>query len=278
MTGISRGLLISLGTTVLCSALIFYYFKQTNNLTNHKTDTIFKLLHTITEELSILKQQNQITQQNQLTQQNTNPINFSQDIPENIIQLNTTLEHDLIDVSDDDSDSDSDSDSENNNGINLDNSVSEKGNIDIKSINLGSEISTNDIDNFMELNKLHLVSIGKIIDVEDLIQSANTTDIEYDNDSENNTEYDDDSVIEVEGIQVEGIQVEGIQVECDNTLQIDTDVIVLEKNKLLNDLGKSVNYNKMSLIALKEIATTMGLINKTNKLRKKEIIKLLEEN
>jgi len=85
---LSRGLILSLGTSSLLSVLIFLYFRNRVSTVEHKVSMLFKLI-----EDHHAQQQVQVTQMPQRSGRRPPPINFNK-----------------IDVSDDESDTDSDSD------------------------------------------------------------------------------------------------------------------------------------------------------------------------
>ena len=116
----------------------------------------------------------------------------------------------------------------------------------------------------------------KVEDVSDNLHSLDIHDIdeiEYVSPIEVNSKYEDNNEIEVKKEplieNVELLNVETEQLSQNNTIDLEKDNVDI----LLKSV--EVDYKKMTLNKLKEIALEKGLIDETTKLKKQDLLKLL---
>jgi hypothetical protein len=158
--------------------------------------------------------------------------------------------------------------SQNNNNNNNNNNKILKHDYESLNLNLDENIIVFKIDNpFCNLedvsNNLHSLDIHEIEEIEHA--SQNEVNSKYENNHKIEVEVKEDPVIE----NVELLNVETEQLSQNNTIDLEKD----NADILLKSV--EVDYKKMSLNKLKEIALEKGLIDETTKLKKQDLLKLL---
>ena len=276
---------VILGVVLLLVTCLVLYVEQKFKAYDHKMSSMLSLVSSLAEEMDILKN-------------NRNHSGGQSEIQTEINNLNENLEESkLIDVSDDDDDDDDEtnngSDSESDDANNLDSDSDDDSDDEpetdsesvddlnvpkiVNTIDLGSneneiititkleDLQSNNIVELNESNIEELDDIEKKYDLEDLDDSNDLDDLDdlddlYDLDETNVVEELDDDIEETNVVE-----------ELDDDMD-ETNVV-----EELND--DAIDYNKLSVAKLKEIAMDKNLIlNTNNKLKKAELLKLLEGN
>jgi hypothetical protein len=243
------GFIISLGITLLLSALIMYYCVQRINSLEQSLVKQGEIIQTFIYKLNNLELQN-----------NSNlETNFNTD--NQIIQSK-------IDVSDDEDDDDEDDDDEED--VESDNEEHIEDNDNIKLLTIDSKNS-----NFLQ---------------------QSNSDIESDSDS--NSDSDNQSISDIEELKEDNIvpssdisslenlqdislnKIEKIVVDDDDindNNDKDKDKKVIEINN--DDLSETINYSKMKVNELRELAVKKNLVKSTDntKYKKDELIQLLQK-
>jgi hypothetical protein len=232
----STTFLIHLAITVLVVGTVSIYFIQKINVQNHKINSMLELVTTMAEELK--------RTQALLTIGSSVPISFGNNYPDptnntafsGIIQLGE--KKDLINVSDDEDDDYEDEDDDEDDEDEYDDEDDEDDDED--------EDEDEDDDD-EELDDIKTINIGE------------TTENVLDNTK--NKEKNNDDTTDLEEI----------------TQEVFTKEINLED--LEGEGAKSIDildYKKLSLTKLKSILVEKGIVTDASKLKKNEILKLLE--
>ena len=243
----NNSFLINLAVSLLIALITLLYFRQQLSSLDHKVNSMFSLMTSMTQELNNISHLN-------LTQNETN-----HEMVENEI-----MNDQRINISESESESESESDGESESDSDDENEESEielSPNDEIKTLNMGSELDTYDDVN---------VNI-KVIDMDDdedssYYSSSNDNDIKElvtdlmeqtitlsDETSENNS-------------QLESIELPFESLDNDETLDVEP---------IVKSIDVPLDYSKMSVKALKDIVASKNLANNVNKMKKKELIDLL---
>ena len=235
--------LISLGITLLLVGIVGMFFTQRLQEQNHKINSMVGLVSTMAEEMNYLR--GRLTQIGGAPTQINEQLSFEQ--------------NELIEVSDgedddDDDDEDEDEDDESSDDDEEEEEEDEK-----------SEDTINRQSNIKVIN-IHDNNIEQQFE-EVLEQIEEINDI--DNESESQDEDDDDESESSESVNL---------VELDSTNDLNAlDISLSNSNDKQLNLDLSVlDYKKLSLNKLRNIVTEKGLSEDANKLKKQDLLKLLE--
>ena len=267
---------ISLGITFILILLLVFHFKQQIVSLEHKNDTMFEIINNIVKEITYIK--------SAIFSQPYYQVNDKDEIinlTENEIHSKQNVENDKIIVSDDDSnaedsdndyDDDADSDSEDDETDSECDANSETdSDVDIK-----HENELRNTDSVKVIN----VEFGDSIEVSDIVQELNDNNYEVDEVDEINSEENIPTLVqEIEHIIVEKIDIEDNHLannETSETNEETTQTVQSQQNEQ-NENIKDV-YRKMTLIQLKALVISKGLTSDSSKMRKPELLKLLESN
>jgi hypothetical protein len=281
--------LIYLGITLVLIGGIGFFLMQRIQEQNHKISSMFELVNSVVEEMNFIKGRLQMMSyvtQNGGTPQNvqqTSELNNEPNVFNNLISVSDDSEDESDDNSEnDDSDSDSDSDG--------DNSVEEKHFIElsqeqnIKVINFDEITNNNELEEFSKLNDNGDDDNDDDND-EDDDSDPNDSDDERSLNEESKFKNDDNTfsslkIIDVnldtdiiENLDVEEIDTDNKTNSNANDFDFTKTISIIESN--LEDSGNVIDYKKMSLNKLKEIAIFKGLITENSKATKSAILKML---
>ena len=234
---LSQGLLISLAFTLFVGVLLFFYIKQRTNAVEQKINTLIQFI------------QNETTKAQQLQQHTTSEMNV---YPANEPSSETGSE--MIDVSDDDeSDSESDSATDSSSDNESDSDLDED---NIRTLTLVPNLIPIELDVFEPSNDvLQDDDTMKVVSlVPDTIHLTSNDDNE--SEEENIDELDDITMSESD------TEHNDLHVQNISTPHLDMDV--------------QLNYKKMLVNELRDLVTTKGLAENTKKLKKQELVELLE--
>lgn len=264
---------VILGVVLLLVTCLVLYIEQKFKTYDHKMSSMLSLVSSLAEEMDIFRNSRNQSGGHSAIQNEINNIN------ENL------EESKLIDVSDDDDDEDEDD--------NVETDYESESETDSESdTETVDDVNEPKIVNTQELvsNDNEIITITKLEDLQsndivDLVEELNDTEEKYDLDeldeldnsldgsldgSNNLDDLDDTNVVdETEEINV----VEELDDEIEETNVVEE----LDDIEEIND--DAIDYNKLSVAKLKEIALEKNLISNTsNKLKKAELLKLLEGN
>jgi len=257
--------LVSLGITLLLAGLLGMFFVQRLQEQNHKMASMLGLVSTMAEELNYIRGRLQMVSYSAPHAQMQTPE------PNMDLKLIPVSDGEDDDESDDD---ESDSDDEDDSDSDSDDSAEELNNI----IELNPNPQTVKIINFGEL-----VSSTKNQNVEELdaLEESDNLDDDESSDNESNDlndindiDYTDNNVEELEELE-ELKELEDLEEskKLNMSFMKSIDISNLEESKE----GGHIDYKKMSLNKLKDIAINKGLISEpSSKITKNAILKMLE--
>jgi hypothetical protein len=294
-------LLIILGITLLLLALLVVYFESKMRDQNHKIASMLSLVSSLAEETGHIKMHlnhmniigagssgisgNNMMHENNVV--NNSNFNTTKYVDPNLITVsdndaeddtnsdddseNSDDEYDDSDISDTDSDNDSDDDKNKNITIN---EINEN---DIKVLNLGNlddEFYNSDNKGKYNNREVYDDDDEDVDDADDEDDENTLEDINYDQLSDN------DSVLDISKSIVK-IETENTTSESmDTGLELDNNDNNLKSIKILTleeDIKSAelIDYKKLSLNKLKSVVLEKGLSQDPSKLKKHELLKLL---
>jgi hypothetical protein len=271
---------ISLGITFVLISLLVYHFRQRIIVLESKNDTMFEIINNIVKELTNIRNSilymnpdsAKLIETSNLLQQQYNYRQFDDNQPEQPIQHYVVDNDDTDNVDTDeesDSDTDEESDEDSNDDIQNDNDDSDDDADDDDDDD--DENEDNDIQNVENIEKI-VVSLEpddtppvKIVNV-----NIETNTIEEINDlaNEDTVSLEEDQIVELD-VNAETVIVHKVdEIPTENTVE----EFHIKKNKN-TDLYKNFNTNQ-----LKQLVITKGLSTNPSKLKKYELLELLENS
>ena len=237
---------ISLGITFILILLLVFHFKQRIATLENKNDTMFEIINNIVQELSSIK-----NSQNNLC----SPSFYEVNPPVNNYVANLTpsfnnnyvlgekkdAEPKLLVSDGDDDSSDEDSDSEESEDSTDDEDDSE----DEKSVKI------------INVNMKDTIEVNEIVSDNDDEDMSNMEDLKQDITSFSNV---NENIIQVEKIETKNIPETNLE-----------DIKVARSKEVLQEI-----YRKMTISELKAVVITKGLSSNPSKLKKNDLLKLLE--
>jgi len=254
---ITTPFLLCLGICFLLIGLLGFYFMQKVNEQNHKMNSMLDLITTVATELNGVN--------GRIQQIHYGIPSVVSQIPHNHQKSNelSLSNNDLIPVSDDDSDDDDNSiqDSENEED-DEEEDESENGKLEekhesnfIKSINLGGVLNFNFDD-----SEIHETNVEELSNDE---SNGNTSDLDS-----------------IESEPVEDINESEDDLSEEEIKEENRSLLKTIQMSDLEEIKESVkiDYKKFALNKLRSMVTERGLSSDASKLKKQDLIKLLEEN
>ena len=238
---------ITLGISCVLLLMLIYHFKQRLSKLEQNNETMFEILNNIVQELSEMKNHNVSEMQNKFVNQKINVNLDDDDLPDLVTNNETNrFQHTLVLSSDEDDDSDEDADT------------------------IEDEDSDEDEDSVEDEDIIHNEEDIKTVSV-DIDNSLDEIEQFEPNNSEVSENYDNENLEEV-ALNTE--EIDNIKVN-----KLAEDVNDLEESNLLDSdvINKDV-YKKMTVPTLKALVIEKGLATETNKLKKNDLIELLESN
>jgi hypothetical protein len=275
---------IFLGVLLIFIGVVGYYFHNKLKEQNLKIDSIASVVSTMALEMRNIHSSN-------LNRQNTTDkyINLNTSNVDN--EPEVVEKHSLINVSDSDETNSSEDDShesyesesdgyetddsnESTDAADEDNFVKPQNNKKIlqhtyESGNIDENIIVFKIDN--SFNNIEDINIEDI-NIEDILQNVDGCRIEEIMETQETLYSEDNIVIELKEEPLENLELENVETEQlsqNNTIDLDKDNVEI----LLKSV--EVDYKKLTLNKLKEIALEKGLIDENTKLKKQDLLKLL---
>lgn len=249
------GFTIAIGLILLLTGVVMYYCRQKITQCEHKVDSMFSLVSSLHQELENLKRSQMNNNINIDVGETTH---YEEQHPyQNLIPVNVdNNEAELNESSESESDTDSETDSENEN--------EESSYDDVKVVDLGviEELKIDDLeeDNFAETTQF---SNGNINIVEQIV-AADVVEGESQSDTEEDDEEDNDE------------DQEDTEVQNQTEVESVVDNAPSEVVKMIN--APDLDYSKMQVSALKKMVSDRNLASGVSKLRKQELIDILEQN
>jgi len=262
--------LMFLGILVLVVALLVVYFESKMREQNHKISSMLSLVSTLAEDMNGIKfGLNHLSHASVNNSSNLYNTDFSENLSPLEDSINIQQNNTLINVSDDDSDDDDSDDdevslednSDDDSEFISDTDSDDNNNEDIKVLNL--TINNNFDDNLEEIEYL-----------DDNLSLSNSDNYELNNDI-------DTTILDYEEEKLDEEEIPLHQEETLDLVEENQNLNVLEPefkkiNINLEETNENQDYKKLSLNKLRSIVTEKGLSSDATKLKKQELLKLLE--
>jgi len=234
--------LFSILLIIVSVAGLYFYFNRKFLEQNHKMQSMLGLVSTMAEEMQYFR--SKIL--NSSVENNTNKTQ----IISNFLGENNNINNELIAVSDSEADSDADSDAD----------TSLDADSDADDFTVDDESSTEEIEEIEEFPR-------KIINIDLGIDADNET-TNFDIESEDITKSDTKTItVDIDNVHLEDHNLEDMDLSL-KSISIDDNNVATNKNK--------EDYKKLSLNKLREALIEKGLITDSSKLKKNELLKLLD--
>jgi len=265
---------ISLGITFVLVLLLVYHFKQRISGLEQKCDTMFEIINDIVKQLNTIRLQNNVPFMNVFNPLSKSMpeiqhfINETMDISENEYNNEIEEEEEYDDAEEgDEDDEDSEDDAE-------DDDEDSEGDDDAEDDEDAEDAEDAEDDHDEDAyddNADHEDGI-KIINV-NITDSTEITELSVEELSDNN-DYNENDTEEVE--TMESVNVEPISVEKIMPLDEEDNIDISVETEINKKESEKEVYKKMSLSALKTLVISKGLCSDASKLKKHELLKLLE--
>ena len=259
------GFTICLGIILLLTGIVMYYCKSKISECEHKVDSMFKLIAALHDEVGELKK-NSVNQQhtNYTSSEHMSSLNVSDSQ-----NMDEPIELESDEESENESENDSESESENENENENNSKNEDENDNDNKNQNKSTSLFSN--HPYQELIPEMLTeNIGKQHMSED-------SESESDNDSNTSksSNNNDTSAKTIKVVDLGEIEELEIDVESSDSEQSEQSDINNE-----NEQGNEnvVDYSKLQVVALKKLVAERKLSKNVNKLRKAELVQLLESS
>ena len=270
-------ILINLAVSLLIALVTLLYFRQQMTTIDHKVNSMFSLLTSMTQELNNLSRLNLL----QNTDTDVNEISEDENINSNI--MNQQFDS-RINVSDDDdnnvsSSDESGSDESGSDDSGSDTDVSTTPLNDLTSLNMGSELHNIRDDDIKVIEMDQDSEIDKYSETEYELEDVTNEEITNEESSDDNEQLEFQNL--VEDLIEQTIELTNIEKHDElNTIEVlmdeDIDITTLEnESKNVKSINVPIDYSKMSVKALKDIVSTKKLATNVNKMKKQELISLL---
>ena len=239
---------ISLGITFILILLLVFHFKQRMSDLEDKTETMFEIINNIVKEITSMKQ---TFSANDCCRNNIymNPSYSSPFYSKNDnVQLHYVKENDSekIIVSDDDDDIDTDEDDDDSDNVDEEDDDDTDDDHDDDYEKPSLQITDNEV-------KIINVEMGDVIEIGE-------PEITEENDSEEEAP--------LENIVLDNLHVEKVDESVESESVATTESNAIETSKEI--------YRKMNLSALKSLVISKGLASDPSKMKKNDLLKLLE--
>ena len=290
------GFLLCLGITVLVSSFVLYYMRSRFAIMERRLQGMYEIVQAVCAEIA---QQNEMKQmymaQQQQQQQSVAPPAFAEHLPTHMENISPDSNLHLIHVSDDEVD---DSDSDETSYDCSSESSSEVNNFttntsplkSVHDIRIGGAIHGTVTEGMTVIgNPMHVSSDVKLIDVEFMNQPANHASVEVMDEVNLHTSQlwnSEDAQKLHEGMEQKNENQETL-LNVESLLEFDS-VTTNDPNANLvgnivdGHLEKKtvqvVDYKKMTVKELREHVVDKGLISNAQKMKKNDILELLENN
>jgi len=255
---------ITLGISCVLLLMLIYHFKQRISKLEQSNETTFEIMKDMVQEVSNLKigLQNHASASHQMTQQR-NIDNY--EYPSGSFEkVNVALDQDDDDETysdDDDLTNDDDDDDEDGSDDETDEDGSEDGDTDEDDASDDEDNDEEEEEKNMAENDIKLVSVDVDAD-----ESLNIDDIRDNNEDQEGLD-DNLDLVEIDTSKLEDIQINKID-----------SAETLEEPVVSEPINKKEVYKKMNVPSLKALVIEKGLASEVSKLKKNELIKLLESN
>jgi hypothetical protein len=256
---------ISLGITFVLVLLLVYHFKQRISGLEHKCDTMFEIINDIVKQMNTVRMQNNVPFMNVF-----NPLSKSMPEIQHFINENMEIsENDEEDEEDDEEDHEEDDDEEDDEEDHEEDDDEDADDDDVDDEDDNEEDADDeDADDEDDNDEDDDEGSIKIINV-NITDSTEITKLAVEELTDNN-ENDINELETVEPVNVEPINVEKI-IPLDQEENVESERDIINKKESEKEI-----YKKMSMNALKTLVISKGLCSDASRLKKHDLLKLLE--
>ena len=263
---------ISLAITFVLILLLVYHFKQRLSHLEHKSETVVQIINNIVKEINNMR--NYFTMTQEASNKSLNNVTYS--IQEgnygtytnhynNEAIFNAREEHDDEDEDDDDDD-DEDEDDDDDEDEDDDDDDDDDDEDDDEPSALLEEINEVIMDEENLTEEIKVVNVGTSLETENEIHAD---DINSDDCIEPLDTDDQDEAVEIQ-------EDNDIHVEKINTTNLEKET--LENSDEISKESSREVYQKMNVQSLKALVISKGLCSDSSKMKKPELLKLLESS
>lgn len=289
---IETSFFISLGITFVLILLMVYHFKERMSCMEQKGDTMFEIINNIVREMTNIKNafviQQQLQQQSLQPQQPNITYTTSSVLSPRMVPIR---EHVVEYESGDDSESDSDSESESSETDSLESdsgSDAELMNDQVHNetiqihfnnpvINDTHVASSSQMDDDVKIINIHLDNYHTKPDYLEATPHETEAENQTADDTETDASMNEASINEeIEYKEVEELPKEEDQPQSIHVNKINNDEVEPEPEPKEDD--KKESYKDLTIAQLKALVITKGITTSVSKLKKNELISLLENN
>ncbi len=258
---------ITLGISCVLLLMLIYHFKQRISKLEQSNETTFEIMKDMVQEVSNLKisLQNHASASHQMTQQrNIDNYEYPSGSFEKVDVALDQDDDETYDIEDDD-DLTNDDDDDEMDEDGSDNETDEDGSEDEDT---DEDDASDDEDNDEEEEEKNMAENDiKLVSVDvDADESLNIDDIRDNNEDQEGLD-DNLDLVEIDTSKLEDIQINKID-----------SAETLEEPVVSEPINKKEVYKKMNVPSLKALVIEKGLASEVSKLKKNELIKLLESN
>lgn len=252
---------ITLGISCVLLLMLIYHFKQRISKLEQSNETTFEIMKDMVQEVSNLKigLQNHASASHQMTQQRNidnyeYPSGSFEKVNVALDQDDNETYSDVDDLTNDDDEMDEDGSDDETEDEDTDEDTDE-------------DDASDDEDNDEEEEKNMAENDIKFVSVDvDADESLNIDDIRDNNEDQEGLD-DNLDLVEIDTSKLEDIQINKID-----------SAETLEEPVVSEPINKKEVYKKMNVPSLKALVIEKGLASEVSKLKKNELIKLLESN
>ena len=262
---------ISLAITFVLILLLVYHFKQRLSHLEHKSETVVQIINNIVKEINNMRSYFMVS--DQLASKPLNNVSYS--IQENNYGTYSNQYKDFDDQHDDDlkanNDDDDDDEDENNDDDEDENNEDDEDennddDADIKPNTLLEEINEVIMDEENLTKEIKVINVGTTLEGENEIHAEDI----------NSDDFIEPLEIEEQDESVEIQEENDIHVEKINTIDLETETLE-NSNEISKESSREV-YQKMTVQSLKTLVISKGLCSDSSKMKKPELLKLLESS
>jgi hypothetical protein len=252
---------ISLGITFVLVLLLVYHFKQRIYGLEHKCDTMFEIINDIVKQMNTVRIQNSVPFMNVFNPSSKSMPEIQHFINENmeISQNNQDYHDDEDDDEDDHEDDDEDDDEDEDEDEDVDDDDE-----DVDDADDEHDEDDEDHDDNIDEGGIKIINVN-------IKDSNEITELSVEELDNNENDADADEIETIEPVNIEPISVEKIMPLDEQDTIEETEEKELNKKESEKEI-----YKKMSMTALKTLVISKGLCSDASKLKKPDLLKLLE--
>lgn len=279
---------ISLAITFVLILLLVYHFKQRLSHLEHKSETVVQIINNIVKEINNMRSYFMVS--DQLASKPLNNVSYSiqennygtysnqykgfdaDDDDDNDLNTNNDVadEEDEDDSDDEDDEDDSDEEDEADDSDDEDDEKNDDENndedTDIKPNTLLEEINDVILEDESITKEIKVINVGTTLEGENEIHAEDI----------NSDDFIEPLEIEEQDESVEIQEENDIHVEKINTIDLETETLE-NSNEVSKESSKEI-YQKMTVQSLKALVISKGLCSDSSKMKKPELLKLLESS